>query len=98
MMQVKLLTGRCGDGKNGRQFIQNPGDVIEVNASLGQRMIDAGQAVYVSGDKAVKAKGKPEVEPEDTVKTESENEVKTGETETKTPAPKKEGRKKRAAT
>ncbi|TXH43403.1 MAG: hypothetical protein E6Q97_34080 [Desulfurellales bacterium] len=81
-----------------RQFIQNPGDEIEVNPILGQRMIEAGQAKYVSGDKPAQQKGKPEAESEDTVKTESENEVKTGVTEAETPAPKKGGRKKRAAT
>lgn len=96
MMKVKLLTGRCGDDDKGRQFIQNPGDEIEVNASLGQRMIEAGQAIYVSGEKPGKTKGKPEADSEDTVKTESENEVKT--TDSDDPPAKKGGRKKRVAT
>ena len=97
-MKIKLLIGRCGDDAKGRQFIQNPGDEIEVNPILGQRMIDAGQAKYVSGDKPSQQKEKPEAEQEDTVKTDSENEVEAGESEAETPAPKKGGRKKRAAT
>lgn len=94
MMKVKLITGRCGDDGNGRSFIQNPGDEIEVNAELGKRMIEAGQAVYVSGTKPTKEKADPEPDAGIAAKTQDES----AKTESGDGKPVKTKRGKRAAT
>jgi|19_taG_2_1085344.scaffolds.fasta_scaffold00417_7 hypothetical protein len=39
-MRIKLLVGRAGD-----RFSNAPGDVIEVSATEGQRLIDTHQAM-----------------------------------------------------
>lgn len=57
-MQVKLLVSRAGDNEDGTSFVQSAGEVIEVSDALGEKMIDAGQALeVVEGEKG------PEVKP-----------------------------------
>lgn len=49
-MKVKLLVSRSSV-----DFVQNAGDVIEVDAAEGKRMIDANQAVLVREQKTERA-------------------------------------------
>lgn len=51
-MKVKLKTCRAGVG-----FVQNIGDVIDVDDAEGQRMIEAGQAVTVEVESAAEDPG-----------------------------------------
>lgn len=52
-MKLKLKTSRVGEDEHGREFIQNYGEVIEVDEALGLRMIEAEQAEPVEdGDPA----------------------------------------------
>lgn len=54
-MKVKLLVSRCGPEIN-----QNAGDVVEVTAEEGKRMIEAVQAVPHKGTERATKKGKVE--------------------------------------
>lgn len=56
-MKVKLIVGRAG-----ADFSQSPGEVVEVDAAEGKRMIDAGQALPETAGKKETAtqKGVPE--------------------------------------
>lgn len=56
-MKVELLVSRAG-----AEGAQNRGDMVEVDAQEGQRMIDAGQAKLVRGKTPEKAvqRSKPE--------------------------------------
>jgi len=56
-MKIKLLISRAG-----ADFSQNAGDVIEVGADEGQRMIDAGQAELMRDAKIERAVAKAKVE------------------------------------
>ena len=56
-MKIKLLISRAG-----ADFSQNAGDVIEVSADEGQRMIDAGQAELMREAKIERAVAKAKVE------------------------------------
>jgi hypothetical protein len=56
-MKIKLLISRAG-----ADFSQNAGDVIEVGADEGQRMIDAGQAELMREAKIERAVAKTKVE------------------------------------
>lgn len=80
-MKVKLKVSRAGQEANGQTFSQAPGDIIEVDEGLGQRMIEAGQAELVEGGKAAKTGSsekavKTDESKEEPAKTESDSEVK----------------------